>query len=202
MTKRSETIQKVQTLQDQVRLQLVEAANKAWDHTQPLLPGVGEQFTPITFAKLRWEMLKSGFSHSEIAVVTNKLKARLDAGTPVQSLTEWIRTIAVDALLPISDETSQFALYILEGGYKDRLAGKILNAHEKICYLTAKRIQELVEDESDDVRNAAFERIATECGINEEMIWRVATGGTRIPGSLLDKINRVLRRIDSVVTDE
>lgn len=198
MTKTQQLRSDVQALQDKVRVQLLEAANSCSEAILDVLPGAGEAFTPQIYATIRWEMLKAGFSHSEIAGITSKLKCRPQ---PVKTPEEWIHVVTVDYLAPIAEDTDTFDLYIYQGTYQDRLAGKILNAHEKLCFLTAKRINEFLETRDLEKRPQIIKRFAVEWGMTEEMVWRVATGGTRVPASLLDKVNRSLRRIDSFIED-
>lgn len=195
MTKTNQLRSEIQLLQDQVRLQLVEAAKACAENVLPLLPGPGESLTTQQFAKIRWEMLCAGFTHNEISGIMSKIKAAAANQESLKSENDWVSLVATRYLEPLDENTDAFDLYMYQGSYKDRLEGKLLNQHEKLVFLTGKRINEILLGKSPEKQSAHIKRIATDTGVTEELVWRMATGGTRVPSSILDKTNRVLRRM-------
>lgn len=197
MTKSSTLRKDVNDLQSQVRLQLSKAIDSCAEAVLPLLPNNGEDFTSQQYAQMRWEMLKAGFSHSEISGISSKIKAACLRGERPVDVSDLKIIVCTKYLEPIAEFTSVIMLILKKSDYSRRLAGNILNAHEKLVFLIGKQIDELADGQEPEVRAMIIKTIAEKSQCAEELIWRVATGGLRVPRVVLEKVNKVVRTLNA-----
>lgn len=195
--------QEAQQLQDKVRVQLLEAANKCSESIAAAMPTDGTEISALVYAKIRWEMLKAGFKHAEVLGIISKLKA-WQANHPGEKLSayDFIQTVTVKYLEPIGEDTSAFDLYIYHGEYQDRIAGKILNAHERMVFLIGKQIDMLLAGKDPDQQARMVKRLAAKTDCSDELIWRIATGGLRVPRTVLEKVNKVVRELNANLAED
>ena len=186
----------VQDLQDKVRLELVIAAEKCFDEVMSYLPGEGEPLGAQAYARIRWAMLKAGFSHDEIVGVISKLKAADANKKQIKTILEWAKMVGVTYLEPINDQTSSTSLLLKKAAYARRLSGVVLDPHERLVFLTGKRLREIMDSLPEAEQGELISGMSKDLGIIEELLWRVATGGHKVAGVHLEKINRWIRQFN------
>jgi len=190
----------VQTLREQYREVLLQASQKAAEGVLKYLPPPGERLNAIQAANVRWEMLQGGFSHREIHAILSKFNAIAEnKGVYPTTPQEWDTFIDEKYLGLVGPETSRFTLTLLQMAWSGRLNNPVLNAHERAVFSIGKRINTILAANPAD-KDQIVGVVAKECGVQPEMVYRVATGGTRVTGQILMKMDRVVRRLE--VTDE
>lgn len=197
MTSTVELRREVKEMQAKLWEVLKDCCTRSAEDVIAALPDDGEQFSAIHAARLRWAMLKGGFTHSEIVAMTSRLNKLHEAGKTPNTEVEWEEFVAEEYLKmgSIDDDTHRATLYILHQRYSTRLENPQLNAHEKMIYVLGKRINRCL-DAHPTLKEDLVETLASETKLPTEMIWRISTGGLRVAGVLLEKIGRAVSRME------
>jgi hypothetical protein len=188
----------VQVLREQVREKLLVAAQKASEGVLQLFPKTeNEKLGAVQAANIRWEMLKAGFAHEEIFSILSKLTALSEnkKAFPANEA-EWTHFVEEKYLGYITPATHRFSLALLQRRYTRRLTAPLLNSHERAVYSIGTRIRSIMERVPAQV-NDIVNDLAKSVGVQPEIIWRVATGGTRVTGSILTKLDHHVRAMEN-----
>lgn len=192
-----------QVLREQYREVLLTAAQRAAEGVLQQLPAEGERITAVRAANIRWAMLLGGFTHREHQEVMSRLNAIAENKGVYPTSTEEVVAL-IEASCVGSDfheGTKRVTLYILKEKWGHRLSHPLLNAHERVVFSIGKRIQTILESNPED-RGSLVASIATATGVQEVMVYRVATGGTKVPSVILQKMDRAVRRIEENLGNE
>lgn len=192
----------VQALREQVREKLLTAAEKSYEGVSKFFPKQdGDKLGAIGSANVRWEMLKAGFTHEENTAIQSKLTALTENKLPwPASKEEWVKFVDEKYLGSVTNETHRYTLGLKLRAYKRRMYEPLLNAHEKASFSIGKRIRAIHEQAPDQI-DATIKDIAMSTGVQPEMVWRVATGGTKVTGGILKKMDSVVRAIEKDFLD-
>jgi hypothetical protein len=160
------------------------------------MPEAGNKLTAIQAANIRWEMLLGGFNHQEIQSVLSKFNAvgENKAAFPATEA-EWVAFIDDKYLGVFTPEITRFTLFLKQQQYTYRLNTPTLTAHEKTVFSIGRRIKAVLAAQPEQ-EQAVVNNIATASGVAPEMIYRVATGGPRVTGGMLIKMDRAVRRVE------
>lgn len=193
----------VQGLRSQIREKLLTAAEKSFDKLLPHFPKEpGEKLGAISAANIRWEMIQAGFTYEEVQAIFSKMNALTENKTPFPAtVAEWTYFIEDKYLGYITPTTHRFTLGLLQRRYSRRLTGPLLNAHERTVVSIGKRIRAIHEKIPVAQVEQVMADIAASAGVQAEMVWRVATGGTRVTGAILGKMDHCIRQMESDLED-
>lgn len=186
-----------QVLREQFREAILLAAQKASEGILKQLPAEGERITAVRAANIRWAMLSAGFTHREHQEVMARLNAVAENKGVYPTTTEEVERLIENACIgqEFNEGTKRITLFLLKEKWGWRLSHPLLNAHERMVYSIGKRLQTVFEQNPDE-KNDLVLSIATACGVQDQMVYRVATGGTKVPGAILQKMDRAVRRIE------
>jgi len=193
----------VQTLHQKVREVLLLASEKAAPGVLPLLPkNETDRISAVQAAGIRWELLQAGFTYDEVSGILSKLNANNENKLPFpQTTPEWTHFVEEKYLGFITPETHRFTLVLKQRAYSRRLVDVPYNAHERAVISIAKRLQALLSTAAEQ-KEAIVLDLAKSTGVQPEMIWRVATGGTRVTGGILMKLDHHLRALENELDGE
>lgn len=202
MSTNAEVRAEVSQLQEKYRTILMEAAEKSAEGVLKLMPTDAETFSATKYARMRWEMLKGGFSHREIQGVLSKVAAISENKSEYpHTVEEWKALVASKYLSEITVETKRITLHILQQQYYNRLNCPTLNAHERAVFSIGKRINAVLERDPAETEGL-IATIASECKVQPEMVYRVSTGGTKVTANILHLMDRSVRRIELVYQEQ
>lgn len=189
----------VQNLREQVREILLTAAEKSYKDVVDSFPKEpGEKLGAIGAARLRWAMLQGGFKYEEIVAITSKINAKIENKEPLPAeLHEWTQFVEEEYLGFVTKETHRYTLGVKYRAYTRRLHEPLFNSHERMVVSIAKRLQTVMLRFPTPVETDTFiNDLAKSCDVQSEMVWRVSTGGTRVTGGILHKMDHFLRQVE------
>jgi hypothetical protein len=192
-----------QVLREQYREVLLTAAQKAASGILEQLPVEGERITAIRAANIRWAMLLAGFTHRENQELMSKLNAIAENKGVYPTTEEEVVTLIETACIgsDFHEDTKRATMYLLKEKWGWRLSHPLLNAHERMVFSIGKRLQAILQENAEN-KDALVATIATATGVQEVMVYRVATGGTKVPGVILQKMDRAIRRVEETLSHE
>lgn len=197
MSTTAEIRSEVQTLHTQIREKLLAAAEKAYEGVSKYFPKEpGEKLGAIGSANVRWELLKAGFTHEENTSIQSKFSALIENKLPLPATKEeWVQFVDQSYFGSIHDLTHRYTLGLKLRAYRRRMFEPLLNAHERASFSIGKRIRAIHEQMPLQIEEVNKD-IAKSVGVQPEMVWRVATGGTKVTGQILSKMDSVIRQIE------
>ena len=184
---------------------VTSAASESYPNVAPILPKKkGEPWSAVQSAKLRWAMLGAGFTHKEIGDVSRRLWLCTKEGEdyaaihPPADQTSWVDFVQEATVGPLRGTYKLLTLRVLDMRFAHRLAAPILNDHEKTVFNLAKRMHGLLSDNKEENR-ALIEALAQAVDVQPQLIYRVMTGGAKVPKLILSRILRAVSQFEKDV---
>lgn len=177
----------------------LKTSSKVAENVLKHMPAAGEKLTASQYASIRWELLNGGFDYWDVRKIMSKLSAISENLMPYPvNESEFVAFIHEKVLgtFDVNQNYTRTTLWLLSEEWTNRVKGPQLNAHEKCVIGIARRVNRLLAGTDEIEREKLITRIANDAKIQAEMVYRVATGGTKIPSKLLMVLDKAVRRIE------
>lgn len=198
LPKRANLLLELPTLHLKVRALLIDATEASLEAIKTAKPSEPKEFAAAEWANLRWGLLLGGFTHNEVSKLTKALnEAAKDAIYP-SSDDEIYQFVEKVLLLPPGTNTNRYDTLLWQyESWNARVTKPALNEHETLVVALGKKLNGYVENDTPEDKEFKLQQIAIKLGVTTELLWRIMTGGRKVPGPVLDTLHKFLRNLET-----